>query len=66
MILPCSHLVKRFDTFNRRMVDTSVAAAAAVRALSEVLQPAMFQQLKLTLPTFWLQDPIGLFQHAKA
>jgi hypothetical protein len=70
MILPCSHLVKRFDTFNRRMDDTSAAAAtaatAAVRALSKVLQPALFQQLKLNLPTFWLQDPLGLFQHAKA
>jgi hypothetical protein len=50
------------------MYFTAAAAVAmsTVRALSEVLQPATFQQNKLTLPTFWMEDPVGWFQHAEA
>jgi hypothetical protein len=42
------------------------AAKAAIQALSDILQPVAFQQRKLTLPSFWLQDPGGWFQHAEA
>ena len=42
----------------------TAAATAAIQALSDVLQPAAFQQHKLTLPTFGIQDPVGWFQHA--
>jgi hypothetical protein len=37
-----------------------------VQALSEALQPAVFQHHKLTLPLFWTQDPVGWFMHAEA
>jgi hypothetical protein len=40
-------------------------ASAAVQALSEALQPAVFQQHKLTLPLFWTEDPVGWFLHAE-
>jgi hypothetical protein len=36
-----------------------------MQALSEALQPAVFQQHKLTLPLFWIQDPVGWFLHAE-
>jgi hypothetical protein len=44
----------------------AAAALAAVQALSEALQPAVFQRHKLTLPPFWTQDPVGWFLHAEA
>lgn len=44
----------------------AAAASAAVQALSEALQPAVFQHHKLTLPPFWTQDPVGWFLHAEA
>ncbi len=44
----------------------AAAASAAVQALSEALQPAVFQRHKLTLPPFWTQDPVGWFLHAEA
>jgi hypothetical protein len=60
--------VKRSDSFTLGMDSTAAAAAAAasaaVQALSEALQPAVFQHHKLTLPPFWTQDPVGWFLHA--
>jgi hypothetical protein len=44
----------------------TVAATAAVHALSEALQPASISGHKLSLPTFWTEDPAGWFQHAEA
>jgi hypothetical protein len=44
----------------------AVLATAAVQALSEVLQPASMSAHKLSLPTFWLEDLAGWFQHAEA
>jgi hypothetical protein len=44
----------------------AAAASAAMQALSEALQPAIFQHHKLTLPLFWTQDPVCRFQHAEA
>jgi hypothetical protein len=41
------------------------AATAAVQALSSHL-PSASQQHKLALPSFWLDDPAGWFQHAEA
>jgi hypothetical protein len=41
------------------------AATAAVQALSAHL-PSASQQHKLALPSFWLDDPAGWFQHAEA
>lgn len=44
----------------------AAAATAAIQALSDILQPAVFQPHKLTLPSFWIHDPAGWFQHAEA
>jgi hypothetical protein len=41
------------------------AATAAVQALTSHL-PSASQQHKLALPSFWLDDPAGWFQHAEA
>jgi hypothetical protein len=42
------------------------AATAAVTALSEALQPGTLQHHKVSLPTFWTEDPTGWFHHAEA
>jgi hypothetical protein len=42
------------------------AATAAIQALSSHLPQAEYPQHKLALPTFWLDDPAGWFQHAEA
>jgi hypothetical protein len=44
----------------------AMAATAAVQAMAEAFQPAAFSQHKLSLLNFWLQDPVGCFQHAEA
>ncbi len=44
----------------------AAAATAAIQALSDILQPATFQPHKLTLPSFWIQDPAGWFQLIEA
>ncbi len=44
----------------------AAAATAAVQTLSKVQQPAGPPQHKLTMPTFWVEDPAGWFQHAEA
>jgi hypothetical protein len=44
----------------------AVAVTAAEQALSEVLQPAAMSTHKLSLPSFWVEDPAGWFQHAEA
>jgi hypothetical protein len=45
---------------------TTAASAAAVQALTEMLQPVTLSQHKLALPSFWTDDPAEWFQHAKA
>jgi hypothetical protein len=45
---------------------TIAAATAAVQALSEALQPGTLQHHKVSLPSFWTEDPIGWFHHAEA
>ncbi len=42
------------------------AATAAIQALSSHLPQSDYLQHKLALPTFWLDDPAGWFQHAEA
>jgi hypothetical protein len=42
------------------------AAAAGVQALLEALHPGSLQHHKVLLPSFWIKDPVGWFQHAKA
>ncbi len=42
------------------------AATAAVQALSSHLPQSAYPQHKLALPSFWLDDPAGWFQHAEA
>ncbi len=44
----------------------TASASVAMQALSEALQPAIFQHHKLTLPPFWTQYPLGWFLHAEA
>jgi hypothetical protein len=44
----------------------AAANAAAVQALTEALQPASISHHKLALPSFWVEDPAGWFQHAEA
>jgi hypothetical protein len=39
---------------------------ATVQVLSKVLHPAGLPQHKFTMPTFWVEDPVGWFQHAEA
>jgi hypothetical protein len=43
-----------------------MSATAAMQALSEVLKPTAISTHKISLPTFWVEDPAGWFQHAEA
>ncbi len=63
VIRPRSLLVKSFEVLTTRMEPPTTTAAAdaamaCVQPLSKVSQSATLQQHKLTLPDFWLQNPM--------